>query len=454
MKKIVIIGGCAAGPKAASKCKRINPENIVELYTQENMVSYSACGMPYFIGGIVPNVNNLLVRSPEEFKKMGIDVFLNHKCTKINPDKKTVVFNNEKEVKYDDLILCIGSNPYIPNIKNYNLKNVFNLKVIQDGIDIKNLATVSKSAVLIGAGYIALELLEAFVRNDIKVTIIEKSSRIIPVFDDEISDEIKREILNNSKGLVEFINNDEVIEFLGNEKFEGVITKNGSKIYADFCVVAAGVKPNVDIAREAGIEIGVTGAIKVDNKMRTSIENIWAAGDCTEDIFIPTKQSVYRALGTIAYKQGRVAAINVNSDFTGITEQFDGILGSMVTKYFDYSIALTGLSESSANELTNYFNITPISATVEEYDKAGYMPKIGTLKVKLTADKRTGEILGAQAIGTGDTDKRISVVASALRANLTINEFLHLDLPYSPPFSSTIDPLLTAAYKLKQMIDS
>lgn len=454
MKKIVIIGGCAAGPKAASKCKRINPDNIVELYTLENMVSYSACGLPYFIGGIVPNVNNLLVRSPEEFKKMGIDVFLNHKCTKINPDKKTVIFNDEKEVSYDDLILCIGSNPFIPNIKNYNLKNVFNLKVIEDGINIKNFAQTSKSAVLIGAGYIALELLEAFIRNDIKTTVIEKSSRIMPVFDDEISDEIKQEILNNSKGLVEFINNDEVVEFLGNENFEGVITRNGVKIEADFCVVAVGVKPNVDIARDAGIEIGVTGAIKVDNKMRTSIENIWAAGDCTENIFIPTKQSVYRALGTIAYKQGRVAAINVNSDFTGVSEQFDGILGSMVTKFFNYSIAATGLSENAAKELTGYFNIVPISATVEEYDKAGYMPKIGTLKVKLTVDKRTGEILGAQAIGTGDADKRISVVASALRANLTIYEFLHLDLPYSPPFSSTIDPLLTAAYKLKQMIDS
>ena len=454
MKKIVIIGGCAAGPKAASKCKRINPDNIVELYTLENMVSYSACGLPYFIGGIVPNVNNLLVRSPEEFKKMGIDVFLNHKCTKINPDKKTVIFNDEKEVSYDDLILCIGSNPFIPNIKNYNLKNVFNLKVIEDGINIKNFAQTSKSAVLIGAGYIALELLEAFIRNDIKTTVIEKSSRILPVFDDEISDEIKQEILNNSKGLVEFINNDEVVEFLGNENFEGVITRNGVKIEADFCVVAVGVKPNVDIARDAGIEIGVTGAIKVDNKMRTSIENIWAAGDCTENIFIPTKQSVYRALGTIAYKQGRVAAINVNSDFTGVSEQFDGILGSMVTKFFNYSIAATGLSENAAKELTGYFNIVPISAAVEEYDKAGYMPKIGTLKVKLTVDKRTGEILGAQAIGTGDADKRISVVASALRANLTIYEFLHLDLPYSPPFSSTIDPLLTAAYKLKQMIDS
>lgn len=454
MKKIVIIGGCAAGPKAASKCKRINPDNIVELYTLENMVSYSACGLPYFIGGIVPNVNNLLVRSPEEFKKMGIDVFLNHKCTKINPDKKIVIFNDEKEVSYDDLILCIGSNPFIPNIKNYNLKNVFNLKVIEDGINIKNFAQTSKSAVLIGAGYIALELLEAFIRNDIKTTVIEKSSRIMPVFDDEISDEIKQEILNNSKGLVEFINNDEVVEFLGNENFEGVITRNGVKIEADFCVVAVGVKPNVDIARDAGIEIGVTGAIKVDNKMRTSIENIWAAGDCTENIFIPTKQSVYRALGTIAYKQGRVAAINVNSDFTGVSEQFDGILGSMVTKFFNYSIAATGLSENAAKELTGYFNIVPISAAVEEYDKAGYMPKIGTLKVKLTVDKRTGEILGAQAIGTGDADKRISVVASALRANLTIYEFLHLDLPYSPPFSSTIDPLLTAAYKLKQMMDS
>lgn len=453
MKKIVIIGGCAAGPKAASKCKRINPENIVEMYTKENMVSYSACGLPYFIGGIVPNINNLMVRTPDEFKKMGIDVFLNHECTKINPDKKTVIFNNEKEVNYDELILTIGSSPFIPNIKNYDLKNVFNLKVIQDGINIKTLAQTSKSAVLIGAGYIALELLEAFIRNNIKTTVIEKSSRIMPVFDDEISIEIMNEIKNNSKGLVEFINNDEVVEFLGKENFEGVITKNGAKIEADFCVVAVGVKPNADIARDAGIETGVTGAIKVDNKMRTNIENIWAAGDCTENIFIPTKQSVYRALGTIAYKQGRVAAINANSDFTGISEQFDGILGSMVTKFFDYGISMTGLSENQAKELTNYFNISPISAMVEEYDKAGYMPKIGTLKVKLTIDKRTGEILGAQAIGKGDVDKRISVVASALRANLTINEFLHLDLPYSPPFSSTIDPLLTAAYKLKQMME-
>ena len=454
MKKIVIIGGCAAGPKAAAKCKRINPENIVQLYTMESMVSYSACGLPYFIGGIVPNINDLMVRSPEEFKKSGIDVFLNHTCTKIIPDKKIVIFNNEKEVNYDDLILCIGSHPFIPDIKNYRLKNVFNLKVIEDGINIKNIAAVSKSVVLIGAGYIAIELLEAFVRNNLNITVIEKTNKVLPTLDNEMSLIVKEKIIEKSKGLVNFIMEDEVLEFTGETKFESVVTKKGTKAEGDFCVVAVGVKPNNIIAREAGIQIGITGGIKVDNKMRTSIPNIWAAGDCTEDIFIPTKQSVYLALGTIAYKQGRVAAINVNADFTGVTEQFDGILGSMVTKFFDFSIAATGMNEESANRLKNYVNITPVSVTIEEYDKAGYMPHIGNLKVKLIADKRTGEILGAQVLGTGDVDKRIGVIASAVRANLTINEFLHLDLPYAPPFSSTIDPLLTAAYKLKQIIDS
>lgn len=454
MKKIVIIGGCAAGPKAAAKSKRLNPDSIVEMYTMENMVSYSACGLPYFIGGIVPNVNDLMVRSPEEFKKSGVDVFLNHTCTQIYPDKKTVVFNNEKEVSYDELILCIGSHPLIPPIKNYNLDGVYNLKVIQDGVNIKNKAVVSKSVVIIGAGYIAIELMEAFVKNNLKITVIERTKRILPLLDDEISSVVKEKILEESNGLIDFIMEDEAVEFIGKEKFEGVITKSGRMIYADFCVVAAGVRPNTEIARACGVEIGTTGGIKVDNKMRTSIPHIYAAGDCTEDIFIPTKQSVYLALGTIANKQGRVAAINANSDVTGITEIFDGILGSMVTKYFDFSVAATGLSERNANELKNYINIEPISSTVEEYDKAGYMPQIGILKVKLVADKRTGEILGAQVVGTGDADKRIGVVASALRANLTVNEFLHLDLPYAPPFSSTIDPLLTAAYKLKQIMDA
>ena len=454
MKRIVIIGGCAAGPKAAAKAKRLNPENIVELYTKEDMVSYSACGLPYFIGGVVPNINYLMVRSPEEFKKQGVEIFLNHECTKINPEDKTVIFNDNKIVPYDELILCIGSNPITPEIKNYPLENIFHLKVIKDGINIKHQAITAKSVILIGAGYIALELLESFVKNKLKVTVIEKTGYILPVLDYEISKKIEEAILKRCDDLIDFKTNDEVVEFIGDSKFEGVITKNGEKIYADFCVIATGVKPSVDIARDAGIEIGAKGGIRVDNKMRTSIPNIWAAGDCTEQNFIPTKQSVYMALGTIANKQGRVAAINASADHTGITETFDGVLGSMITKYCDFSIGATGMSERSANSLREYINIRPISATVDEYDKAGYMPQIGLLRIKLVADSVTGMILGAQVIGTGDADKRIGVVAAALRANLTISEFLHLDLPYAPPFSSTIDPLLTAAYKLKQIMDA
>lgn len=452
MKKIVIIGGCAAGPKAAAKSKRLNPDNIIELYTKEDMISYSACGLPYFIGGIVPNVNDLSVRTPEQFEKSGISVFLNHTCTKILPDEKKVIFNNEKEVFYDELILCIGSNPIIPDIKNSDLKNVFNLKVIKDGINIKNAAIVSKSVLLIGAGYIAIELMEAFINNNLKIYVVEKHSSIMPFLDSDMSDIVYQNILKKAGDSIEFILNDEVEEFFGEERFEGAITKNGVRINADFCVIAAGVVPNAGIAKDAGIEIGITGAIKTDNKMRTSVPHIWAAGDCTENIFIPTKQSVYLALGTIANKQARVAAINA-ADNKESGEIFDGVLGSTVTKFFDFSIAATGLSERKAFELRNYINIEPVSTFVEEYDKAGYMPHIGTLMIKLVADKRTGEILGAQALGTGDTDKRIGIVASALRANLTVNEFLHLDLPYAPPFSSTIDPLLTAAYKLKRIID-
>ena len=360
MKRIIIIGGCAAGPKAAAKAKRLNPDNVVELYTKENMVSYSACGLPYFIGGVVPNVNNLMVRSPEEFKKSGVDIFLNHECTKIIPEEKAVVFNNEKTVSYDELILCIGSNPIVPKINNYPLKNIFNLKVIDDGVKIKQIAITAKSVVIIGAGYIAIELLEAFVKNKLKIYVIEKSRKMLRVLDNEISDCVRDEILKRGEGLIEFLFEDEVIEFIGEEKFEGVKTKNGREIFADFCVIAVGVLPNISIAKEAGIEIGIKGGIRVDNKMRTSVPHIWAAGDCTEQSFIPTKQTVYMALGTIANKQGRVAAINASAEEHGITETFDGVLGSMITKYFDYSIAATGMSESSANSLREYINIKPI----------------------------------------------------------------------------------------------
>ncbi len=460
MKKIVIIGGCAAGPKTAAKAKRVNPENKIELYTMENMISYSACGMPYYIKGAVPSYQNLIIRTPEDFKNQGIDVFLNHKCTQILPDEKSVVFNTiengvgeTKKVNYDELVLCVGSRPYTPKIKNMNLENIYHLKVLEDGIKIKEKMEKSKSAIILGGGYIAIEILEAFIKNGLDVTVVERNHEIMTQFDPEISALIKDYIVKRDGKHVNFVMNDEIIEFIGTKEFTGAVTRNGKILHADFCVVAAGVVPNTELAREAGITIGITGGIRVDNRMRTNIEHIWAAGDCTEETCLITKKPMYAALGTIANKQGRIVGINLNTDTNGVYEAFDGILGSAVTSYFDFSMSTTGLTESKAKIYAQHTNIEPIATTVTKRDKPGYMPDSNSITVKLVADKRTGELLGAQAVGVGDADKRIYTVTSALRANLTVQEFLHLDLTYSPAFSSTIDPLLTAAYKLKDEID-
>lgn len=460
MKKIVIIGGCAAGPKTAAKAKRVNPENKIELYTMENMISYSACGMPYYIKGAVPSYQNLIIRTPEDFKNQGIDVFLNHKCTQILPDEKSVVFNTiengvgeTKKVNYDELVLCVGSRPYTPKIKNMNLENIYHLKVLEDGIKIKEKMEKSKSAIILGGGYIAIEILEAFIKNGLDVTVVERNHEIMTQFDPEISTLIKDYIVKRDGKHVNFVMNDEIIEFIGTKEFTGAVTRNGKILHADFCVVAAGVVPNTELAREAGITIGITGGIRVDNRMRTNIEHIWAAGDCTEETCMITKKPMYAALGTIANKQGRIVGINLNTDTNGVYEAFDGILGSAVTSYFDFSMSTTGLTESKAKIYAQHTNIEPIATTVTKRDKPGYMPDSNSITVKLVADKRTGELLGAQAVGVGDADKRIYTVTSALRANLTVQEFLHLDLTYSPAFSSTIDPLLTAAYKLKDEID-
>ncbi len=452
MKKIVIIGGGAAGPKTAAKAKRMNPENTVELYTDENLISYSACGLPYFIEGTVKNINQLIIRTPEDFEKQGINVFLEHKVEKIIPEKKCIIVNN-KEISYDELVICTGAELIKPNIKNIDIDGVYYLKKIQDGIKIKEAIQEAKKVIIIGGGYIGIELIEAFVENGISVTLVENSDRMMKIFDSEFSDMIKNHILERDRQWVDMHFNQEVEEFFADErgKFIKLKTKSGLELEADFCVIAVGVRPNVALAKDAGIKIGITGGIETDSSMRTNIENIWAAGDCTEEHCLITKRPVYVALGTIANKEGRVAAINV-TNCPKVCERFDGILGSAITKYFNYTIALTGMNAQTAAKIAQKHDLQPISATVVKKDKAGYMPDSENITIKLVADKKTGKLLGAQGVGTGDVNKRINTVTSALQSGLTVEEFLHLDLPYAPPYSSTIDILLTAAYRLDAQI--
>lgn len=445
MEKIVIIGGVAAGTKAAAKSRRLKPDAEINIYTDDTHVAYSACGLPFFIEGNFDNYEMLIARTPEEFEQSNIHIHLLHKCIKILPDKKQIIVlnmekNEEITVDYDKLVIATGARPFVPSIKNLNLKNVFTLRTIEDGINIKNLVLKSKQAVIVGGGYIGIELLEAFVKQGLKVKLIEFAPHIMCIFDDDISELITEYILGRDKDNVEIINSDCVVELLGEDGVSGVKTKNGLEFDADFVIIAAGVKPNVELAADAGIEIGKTGAIKVNSRMQTNIPDIYAAGDCVEKTQIVSQTPAWIPLGSTANKEGRSAAINL----CGGKDCFEGILGSAVTRYFGLTMSLTGLTEKQA-ALLGY---EPVSVVITKSDKVGYMPGAKNITLKLVADMKTRKLLGAQAIGCGDADKRINAVATGLVCPMTVDDFFSSDLTYAPPYSPSIDPLLTAAEDL------
>ncbi|MFA7659198.1 MAG: FAD-dependent oxidoreductase [Candidatus Gastranaerophilaceae bacterium] len=450
MEKFVIIGGVAAGAKAAAKSRRLKPEAEINIYTDDTHVSYSACGLPFFIEGNFSDYKMLLAREPEEFEQSNIHIHLLNRVTKILPDKKQILVldlenNKEFTVDYDKLVIATGARPFIPPIKNVNLKNVFTLRTLEDGINIKEKVLNSKNAVIIGGGYIGIELLEAFVKQGLKVKMIEFAPRIMPIFDDDISDLIKNHVLKRDGERVEIINSDSVVEFFGKNEVTGVKTKNGLEFDTDLVIIATGVKPNVEIAVDAGIELGETGAIKVNNKMQTNIPDIYAAGDCVEKIQIVSQTPVWIPLGSTAGKEGRCAAINL----CGGDDCFEGILGSAVTRYFGLTMSITGLTEKQAIKL----GFEPISVMVTKLDKVGYMPEAKNITIKLIADRITRRLLGTQAIGTGDADKRTNTIATGLLCPMTVDEFFSNDITYAPPYSPSIDPLLTAAQKLIEKLD-
>ncbi len=443
--KVIVIGAVAAGSKAAAKLKRLQPDWEVVIYTADNNVAYSECGMPYYIAGAFQDATKLIIRTPEEFEKSGIKVYTNHEVTEIDPENKTVtvknlISNDIFHTKYDKLILATGANPVVPDIENINLKNIFTLRTFEDGIAIKKTVLSSKRALILGAGYIGIELLEAFVKQGLSTAIIQSSPFIMSLFDEDMAQLIQKFVLQRNLEQVKIINNDTIIAFEGDEYVKKAITKQGKKIETDFVVLSVGVRPNVELAKNAGVELGTTGAIKVNQYMETNIKDIYACGDCVEKYNIVADAPCWIPLGSTANKEGRCCAINV----AGQKEAFEGVLGSAVTRYFDFSMSMTGLTEKMAKK----YGFEPVSVIVRKNDKAGYMPNVGNITLKLVADKKTARILGAQGLGQGDVDKRINTLTSALLSKMTIKEFFGNDITYAPPFSTSIDPMLTAAQKL------
>ncbi len=448
--KIVILGGVAAGAKAAAKARRLLPDAQINLYTDDTHISYSACGLPYYIEGNFEDYRLLLVRSPEEFEKSGVHIHLQSRAIKILPNSKQVLIQSLEShdaylVDYDKLIIAIGATPVIPPIKNVNLDNVFTVRKIEDGINIRNKAENSKNAVIIGGGYIGIEMLEALVKQNLQVTLIEYSPTIMQTFDDDMSHLIYEQLNYISEGRFSILTSEIATEFSGdNEGVKSVRTGSGKEFPADLVILCAGVRPNTALAVEAGIEIGVTGAIKVNERMETNIKDIYACGDCVEENLLITNTKMWLPLGTNANKEGRTAAINA----CGGDEKFMGVLGSAVTRCLSLTMSMTGIGVKAAEQL----GIETVFAKVSKDDKVGYMPDVNNITLKLIAEKNTGKLLGCQGVGAGDADKRVNTVTTALLAGLTVEEFYRNDLTYAPPFSPTIDPLLNAAQILKSKL--
>ncbi|MDE6139061.1 MAG: FAD-dependent oxidoreductase, partial [Candidatus Gastranaerophilales bacterium] len=362
---IVIIGGVAAGAKAAAKIKRLLPDANVSIYTDDTHVSYSSCGLPYYIEGNFTDYRALLVRSVEEFNASGINVYLQSKVEKILiPQQQVLVCSNTDAhlEKYDRLIIATGARPFIPNIIGVNnYDNIYTVRKIEDGIAIRKKMLESKRVVIVGSGFIGLELLEAFVKNGLEVSVIEKSNRIMAAFDTDISELILKRLESVEDRNYKFYTNEIVSEIIGeNRTATAVKTISGKVIETDMIIISSGVVPNSELAKDAGITIGQSGAVKVNKLMQTSVPNIYACGDCCEEPHLISGKSVWVPLGSTANKEGRVAALNA----AGIYTPFEGVLGSAVSRCLNTTMSMTGLTEREAIE--SGFN--PVCATVSKPD--------------------------------------------------------------------------------------
>ena len=443
-ERVIIVGGVAAGTSAAAKAKRTNPNLDIVLYQREAFVSYSACGLPYYIGGWVTDHNKLIARTPQQFGKDGIAVKIEHDVLDIDADAGRITVRDKNgsmfHDHYDHLILATGARVDCPNVPGIDLGGVFRLRSMQDGLAIKQFIVERKpqSAVIVGAGYIGIEMAEALLELGIATTLINRSKQVLSGMDADVTTLIEQTIVASGVNLVlnaQF----EALHGTSDDDVMGVVA--GGQIYpAELVIIATGVTPNSELAAACGITLGERNAILVDGVGRTSKERIYAAGDCATVMHRTLQRPVYIPLGTTANKQGRT----LGAFLAGIERPFAGVVGSSVTKYHDLHIASTGLSEQQA---TGY-GYTPRTVLIESTDHAGYYPNARPIHVKLVGDATTGALLGGQIVGYDDVAKRVDVLAVALAAGMSVDDLAWSDLTYAPPFSSVWDPILVAAQAL------
>jgi NADPH-dependent 2,4-dienoyl-CoA reductase/sulfur reductase-like enzyme len=444
MEKIVIIGGNAAGLTAASRAKRLDPRLDITVVEKGPDISYSTCGIPYYLARMV-TAADLISYTPESFEKeRGIQVHTQSRIDEIVPSRKRVIgtrtdTGERVELSYDRLLIATGVKPKLPEIPGTGLGNVFTILDLQDAIRVNDSLAKTERVAIIGAGYVGLEVAECLHGLGKKIHLLEREAHVLPGMDPDMAQIIEYELQRFG---VRVSTGAKVLALVGNEgRVSGVKAASGLGIEpAEMVLLDTGVLPNVDLARQAGIQTGATGAIAVNAYMETNLPSIFAAGNCVETYCLIRRRPVLHYIGTVAAKQGRIAGDNLAARRT----KFLGAAGTTVLKVFDLAVARTGLCSSDAA----HESMPVVSARIEALDRAAYYPTARKLWVKLIAERETRRLVGAQVVGYGDASKRIDVAATAITSGMRVDELAQLDLAYSPPYGSLWDPLLIAAHKV------
>ena len=441
MEKILIIGGNAAGLTAASRARRVDPRLNITVLEKSPYISYSTCGIPYYFAGMT-TADELVSYTPESFEReRGIKVH-NHTCVnEIVPSRKRVFATRtdtgeHAEFSYERLLIATGVKPKLPDIPGTDLRNVFTIIDLQDAIRINEALSRTQRVAIVGAGYVGLEVAECLHTLGKTVHLLERQPQVLPGIDRDMAQIIEYEVQRFG---VRLSVGSRVLALVGSDgHVTGVKAASGLGIEpADMVLLDTGVVPNVDLAREAGIQTGVTGAISVNSHMETNVPGIFAAGNCAETYCSIRQRPILHYIGTVAAKQGRIAGENMAARRT----KFLGAIGTTVLKVFDLAVARTGLSSEQAAA----DSIPVVSARIEALDRAAYYPTARKIWVKLIADRESRRLVGAQVVGYGEASKRIDVAATAITAGMRVDDLAQVDLAYSPPYGNLWDPLLVAA---------
>lgn len=446
--KVVIIGGVAGGATAAARIRRLDEQAEIIVFERSGFISYANCGLPYYIGGTIEDEKDLTLQTPDSFwKRFRVKMVVHHEVISIHPESKSVTVKNLETgtvftERYDKLLLSPGAKPIKPNLDGVDSDKIFTLRTVEDTLKIKNYTNAHQpeSAVVVGGGFIGIEVAENLRNLGINVTLVEAAEQLMNPFDGDMASFIHAEMRKNG---INLMLNTMVEGFSETDHGIDVKIKNASAIHTDMVVMAIGVLPETTLAKEAGLELGIKGSIVVNHRMETSVPDIYAVGDAVQIRNFVTDTDTLLSLAGPANKQGRIAADNI----CGGDSHYTGGQGSSVIKIFDMTAAATGISEKTAKAL----GIAADKVILSPMSHAGYYPGGRVMTLKVLFEKDTYRLLGAQIVGFEGVDKRIDVLATAIRAGMKAYELTELDLAYAPPYSSAKDPVNMAGYIIENI---